>query len=1066
MRKRKKIKKLLAVLLASTLVVGNGIVTPAATKKPTKLTVKAKTKTLYVGGPASKKKTKITVKVKPAKASAKVTFKSSNKKVLTVTKKGVVTAKKKGTAKVTITSKVNKKLKKTIKFKVKKYTSASTTTASTGSTTDTSSTTDTTNTQSTFAVKSSVKAIMTGVNGTPNVAVYTGANAADLAALTLTSSDSEVVRVNADKTVTAVGTGKAVVTVTKDGVSSDCAVTVIKTTTAIHDPSVFKDPKSGKYYCIGTQLGMAVSTNLQAWSATTSGVNLLANGFATLSPLTSYTGGSSIADIWAADLYYNEKSGKYCMYVCSNGTVTDSSISNYARVGIAVLYADNITGPYTYGETLVCSTWANTTYRDKTNLLSALGLSSTDDIPDRYTKGLEVDAIDPHVYEGHDGNLYMVYGSFTNSGTINIIKLDPKTGGRNANYNYGYEAGVSDPYFGKILTKKSYGEGPYILKVKDTSNTSSTGYYYYMWTSCGTLRGTGTYQMWMTRSESPDGPFVDCRDVSAINSGYILNQYNYKFSFMDMAYTAMGGNSALVDDDGKLYLVYHNKFEDNSANPGTHMVKTHQMFVNSDGWLVTAPFEYHGESIGTSYETSSVAGDYELMIHKSNTAVTVGNYNYNYSQALKLNADGSLGGALSGTWKLSGNNITITAGSVTYTGKVLEQYEDDGTEASVSALDKTIVFTALGDNAVNIWGSKVTATGEEATAYDASKISLVTEADDDFTLPTSGLYGSTIRWSSSNTAVIAVEGANASVTLPDKETIVTLTATVTSGTSTITKDYKVTVAGYDFGLPEFITSETVLEFVSQTPAGTAVTWTSSNPSIINVTSGAVKIPETATVVTVTASYGGNTCVTDIKVGTLNPIYTQDYESVTDISTVWASQNASNKLSIANDSTMGKYASFSFAGDTKTNSRGAESVIDFGSTTIDSVYMVTVDAYLKAGNNQGSEFALMGNDAAYVSNNKNYGLASGYILKLNTTDSTTWTINDGDTVTIPNDAWVTIIATVNTNTGVVNLTIKDKSTDNLLYSGKTKVNGSGVFAGVELLAGRYQSVFGVDNIKVY
>ena len=45
------------------------------------------------------------------------TFKSSNKKVATVTKKGVITAKKKGTTKITVTTKAGAKA--TCKIKVK-----------------------------------------------------------------------------------------------------------------------------------------------------------------------------------------------------------------------------------------------------------------------------------------------------------------------------------------------------------------------------------------------------------------------------------------------------------------------------------------------------------------------------------------------------------------------------------------------------------------------------------------------------------------------------------------------------------------------------------------------------------------------------------------------------------------------------------------------------------------------------------------------------------------------------------------------------------------------------------
>lgn len=84
-------------------------------KQVVKITVKKPTMKLVKSSAKLKKGKKVTIKVKAAPVS-KVTFKSSNKKVATVSSKGVVKAKKKGT--VTITVKCNgitKKFKVTVK---------------------------------------------------------------------------------------------------------------------------------------------------------------------------------------------------------------------------------------------------------------------------------------------------------------------------------------------------------------------------------------------------------------------------------------------------------------------------------------------------------------------------------------------------------------------------------------------------------------------------------------------------------------------------------------------------------------------------------------------------------------------------------------------------------------------------------------------------------------------------------------------------------------------------------------------------------------------------------------
>ena len=86
-------------------------------KKPVKkLTVKAGKRNLKKG-----KKLKLKVKAKPGKklASTQYCWKSSNKKIATVSAKGVVKAKKKGTVKITVYATDGSGKKKSVKIKVK-----------------------------------------------------------------------------------------------------------------------------------------------------------------------------------------------------------------------------------------------------------------------------------------------------------------------------------------------------------------------------------------------------------------------------------------------------------------------------------------------------------------------------------------------------------------------------------------------------------------------------------------------------------------------------------------------------------------------------------------------------------------------------------------------------------------------------------------------------------------------------------------------------------------------------------------------------------------------------------
>ena len=128
-RKKQFLSGVFALLFALSAIMSIHTPSHAATaKKVKKVAIKIKKKTvtkktysLYKGGKATLK-----VVVTPKKAKKSIAYKSSNKKVATVSKKGVVKAKKKGTAKITVTVKgKNKKtMKRWVKIKVKEKVSS------------------------------------------------------------------------------------------------------------------------------------------------------------------------------------------------------------------------------------------------------------------------------------------------------------------------------------------------------------------------------------------------------------------------------------------------------------------------------------------------------------------------------------------------------------------------------------------------------------------------------------------------------------------------------------------------------------------------------------------------------------------------------------------------------------------------------------------------------------------------------------------------------------------------------------------------------------------------------
>ena len=120
MNKRGINKRIRALLVLTAMVLGLTAYQPNLAKSAVKTKLKAKTISISIG---QKKKIKLAGK----KAKARYTFKSSKKKVAKVSKAGVVTGKKSGTAKITVREIYKKKTRKigVVKVTVKKKNNSS-----------------------------------------------------------------------------------------------------------------------------------------------------------------------------------------------------------------------------------------------------------------------------------------------------------------------------------------------------------------------------------------------------------------------------------------------------------------------------------------------------------------------------------------------------------------------------------------------------------------------------------------------------------------------------------------------------------------------------------------------------------------------------------------------------------------------------------------------------------------------------------------------------------------------------------------------------------------------------
>lgn len=533
---------------------------------------------------------------------------------------------------------------------------------------------------------------------------------------------------------------------------------------------------------------------------------------------------------WAPDIVYNKTMKKWCMYMSLNGDHWCSSIVCFV--------SDNIEGPWTYQGPVVFSgfqgTYAHNSYAaaddwKHTDFAIATGETA---LPSRYKVGDKwgtywPNCIDPCVFYDDSDNLWMSYGSW--SGGIFMIKLDKTNGLRDYTYTFPYQISgttttpgaadancTSDPYFGKKIAGGYYvsGEASYIQKV---------GMYYYLFMSYGGLTAAGGYQIRVFRSEKPDGPYKDCLtetgidavyDKPRVNFGVEANRDegvklfgNYQWETMPNAELAQGHNSAIVDHKGRALIVYHTRFLNRREE---HEVRVHQLFVNQDGWLVAAPYEFSGETytdndIATQqlYDATKVAGDYQIIAHpyRQNTAAM----DYEKPVTIHLNADGSISGEYTGKWELvSGTsyiNLTLK-GVATANAEVM--FKGVLTEQTIDYTNiKALCFTALSSSdglatsggaslqtrGLSIWGSKADAKAAIKYTLDKTSVPFADGAtlNSKPILPTEGHLGATVSWKSSNPSILTDEG------VVKGKGKVTMTMTISKDGYEYTKDYTLNI---------------------------------------------------------------------------------------------------------------------------------------------------------------------------------------------------------------------------------------------------------------------------------
>lgn len=455
----------------------------------------------------------------------------------------------------------------------------------------------------------------------------------------------------------------------------------------VHDPSVIKVDST--YYVFGSHLAAARSKDLMAWEQVASDLNpadptanpLFQNFLEELKETFEW---AQTKSLWAADVI-RRPNGRFYMYY--NACKGDSPRS---ALGVAV--ADRVEGPY----------------RDQGILLKSGMWGQPGEDGTIYNAGSHPNTVDPDVFFDHQGKLWMVYGSY--SGGIFILKMDEKTGKPLPGQGYG-----------KKLTGGNHSpiEGAYILYHPKSK-------FYYLYLSFGGLGANGGYNIRVARSRQPDGPYHDPAGNAMIDvksnpnsltfdersiepyGAKLMGNFTLEYTTSGASpgeaygYMSPGHNSAYYDPaTGRQFLIFHARFPGRAE---MHQLRVHQMFLNRDGWPIVAPYRYGGETIG-KVGRDEVIGEYAYVNHGKAISAAI-----NRSRLIQFQKDGTVTGAVSGTWKRDGDNrVTLDVEGSRYDGVFVRQW--DPVRAT-----RILTFTALSKQGVSVWGSKTTGAPARAQA--------------------------------------------------------------------------------------------------------------------------------------------------------------------------------------------------------------------------------------------------------------------------------------------------------------------------------------------------------------
>ncbi|WP_116107398.1 arabinan endo-1,5-alpha-L-arabinosidase [Lewinella sp. IMCC34191] len=363
-------------------------------------------------------------------------------------------------------------------------------------------------------------------------------------------------------------------------------------------------------------------------------------------------GGEPVAGLWAPDII--KVDNEYRLYYSLASTASTPRLS---VIGLAT--SDRPEGPFIEQDLVV------TSLDDATR---------------------QTNAIDPSIVVAKDGSHWMYYGSAWDG--IYRLELDPDTGLAKRNNDKGTRVAQRGFTGGRVNGNI---EGPDIIYNPEFDQ-------YYLFIAYDWLETK--YNVRVGRSDNATGPFYDYlgRDMNEDVDDLPMLIAPYRFA-------GHGGWQGVshpgVFEKNDTFYIGHQGRPD--VNPYYMVMHLRQLFWTEDGWPLVSPQRYAAETESAVGE-EEIAGDWEII--RFDYEVVPGyaeeqvDPGYVNAEEVRLAPDGTVSGALTGSWSYSAPRLTLTVDGSSWSARI-ERGRDWENEVA-----ETVLFTGLQENGYAVWGKK------------------------------------------------------------------------------------------------------------------------------------------------------------------------------------------------------------------------------------------------------------------------------------------------------------------------------------------------------------------------